>query len=535
MRREDLIKNRLESLDNNVINKKSLAKVPPMGWNSWNTFGGNISEEVIKETADAMKTSGLYEVGYNYVVIDDGYLERKRDSQGKIIPDVSKFPRGFKPLADYIHSLGLKFGMYNSAGTGTCMGLAGSWGYEKSDAEQFAGWEIDYFKYDFCNNPIAGRKNGVDGNTLCPNIIKIIISDDNYEKEYYANCGQLIGKAELRNNMICNLGDNDGEVIFNIESLREGIFDLSIHYVGDNENNKGRQIKVDINGEESEIYYTPIIEGSKIHEIKYINIKVHLKEGNNSLRLYNPFENEEEASIDGAIRSYYEMAKALNSTDRDILLSICEWGERQPWIWGSKLGHIWRTTCDITFCHGEASWKEIIDIYEKNVVLSEYATSEGWNDPDMLVVGLKGLTYEENKSHFSLWCMMAAPLMIGNDIRNMNDDIKRILTNKELIKLNQDILGKQGFRVKKTEDYDILLKPLYNNELGVLIINKSNKSIDLTLSIDELYKYITNVIEGKDYNIKDLWDNELILNNIISINNMPSHDVKVYRISNIIK
>ena len=296
---------RAHALDN------GLALTPPMGWNSWNTFRLNINEDLVKEVADVMVEKGFKDAGYEYVVIDDGWQIR-RDDEGNIIANPDKFPSGIKALADYVHSKGLKFGLYSDAGTLTCGGFPGSQGYEYQDARQYAAWGVDYLKYDWCNT----------GNQSAPD-------------------------------------------------------------------------------------------------------------------------------------SYTLMRNALLMADRPIVFSICEWGTTKPWLWARDVGHLWRTTFDIRPCwdcgqraHSKGVLIEnfigFTKILDQQVGLESYAGPGHWNDPDMLEVGNGDLTYDENKAHFSLWCILAAPLMLGNDVRTLKPEIHEILTNKEVIAVNQDPLGRQG-------------------------------------------------------------------------------------------
>lgn len=298
-----------------------LAQCPPMGWNSWNTFGAAINAQIMYETVDAIIESGLNRVGFEYIVIDD-FWQADHRVNGRLTWDQEKFPDAIKPISDYVHRHGLKFGMYSCAGTHTCGGKPGSFGYEEIDARTFAEWEVDFLKYDYCHVP-----PGEDGPAL-----------------------------------------------------------------------------------------------------------------------------------------FQRMGQALRATGRPILYSICEWGRNRPWDWGSRVGgHMWRTTGDI-----KDQWESIVDIgFEKQNGLGAYAGVGHWNDPDMLVVGMCGKGNEEvaqggcalaeYRSHFTLWCLLAAPLFIGCDLRTMDQQTQKILTNQNLIKINQDSLGRQGYKIGEM---------LYANEIA---------------------------------------------------------------------
>ncbi|XP_010252090.1 PREDICTED: alpha-galactosidase 3 isoform X2 [Nelumbo nucifera] len=276
-----------------------LAQTPQMGWNSWNFFACNINETVIKETADELISTGLAELGYVYVNIDDCWSSPSRSLQGSLVPDPETFPSGIKSLADYIHEKGLKLGIYSDAGVFTCQVRPGSLFHESADAELFASWGVDYLKYD--------------------------------------NCYNLGIKPEKR---------------------------------------------------------------------------------------------------------YPPMRDALNATGHTIFYSLCEWGVDDPALWAGGVGNSWRTTDDIN-----DSWASMTTIADLNDKWAAYAGPGGWNDPDMLEVGNGGMTYQEYRAHFSIWALMKAPLLIGCDVRNMTAETLEILSNKEVIAVNQDPLGVQGRKV----------------------------------------------------------------------------------------
>jgi alpha-galactosidase len=316
---------------------ENLAMTPPMGWNSWNKFACNVSEQLIRETADAMEASGMKDAGYQYIVIDDCW-QVGRDSAGFIIADPDRFPSGMKALADYIHSKGLKFGIYSCAGLKTCGGRPGSRGHEFQDAIQYARWGVDYLKYDWC-----------------------------------------------------------------------------------------------------------FTEGQTARE------------------------------------SYGLMSQALKDAGHPIVFSLCEWGNNKPWEWAANVGHLWRSTGDIFDCfdcsYNHGTWTawgtmKILDMQEG---LRSYAGPGHWNDPDMLEVGVGKLTTSENRAHFSMWCMLAAPLITGNDLRNMPKEVHDILTNRLVISVNQDPLGIQGMRYKTENGFETWLKPLSDGKWALCFLNRSEE------------------------------------------------------------
>jgi alpha-galactosidase len=336
-----------------------LARTPPMGWNSWNRFQCDVSETLIKETADALVATGMRDAGYAYVVIDDCW-QVSRDASGTIVADARRFPSGMKALADYVHSKGLKFGLYSDAGSKTCQGRPGSNGYETEDARQYAAWGVDYLKYDWCST------DGVD---------------------------------------------------------------------------------------------------AKI--------------------------------------AYSTMRDALRATGRPIVFSMCEWGRSQPATWARGVAHLWRTTGDILPCWdcseswGGHGWSRILDM---QVGLEKYAGPGGWNDPDMLQVGNPGLTTAENRAHFSFWALLSAPLMAGNDVRQMTPEVREILLNREVIAVNQDSLGQEGRKIRDDGDLEVWSKPLAGDARAVILFNRGKADATISVSWQEL---------GLPYDaapaVRDLW------------------------------
>jgi len=383
-------------------NDQMLAMTPPMGWNSWNPFGKNVSEQVIKETADALVSSGLKDVGFTYIVIDDIWQGGRDSITGMLYPDPVRFPSGIKALADYIHSKGLKFGIYSDAGTLTCGDRPGSFGYEEKDAKLFAEWGVDYLKYDFC---------------YCPD---------------YA---------------------------------------------------------------------------SKHNDYKM------------------------------AIARYKAMGDALKATGRPIVYSICEWGPRSPWLWGKEVGgHLWRTSYDVADFwdqpRNESSPIGILTSIDVVSNLDRFAGPGGWNDPDMLVVGLNntgfikggGCNEIEYHTQMSMWCMLAAPLMIGCDVRKMNEVTKTILLNKDIIDINQDSLGKQGFRVYRKDGLEAFKKPLSGNRVAIAFLNRNSRDgfISVPLEHLELDPKVT-------YEVYDVWKHETVKQPAGEMTaNMKSHECQVF-------
>lgn len=369
-----------------------LAATPPMGWNSWNGFGCNVDEKLIRETADAIVSSGMKDAGYRYVVIDDCW-QGTRDDQGFIRPNAERFPSGMKALGDYIHSKGLKFGIYSDAGAKTCGGFPGSRGREYQDATTYASWGVDYLKYDWCN-----------------------------------------------------------------------------------------------------------------------------------------------ATGLSALGAYTTMRDALFAAKRPIVLSICEWGDNKPWEWAAPIGHLWRTTGDITNCwdceenHGTWTKLGVLQIVDKQKPIRTSSGPGHWNDPDMLEVG-NGMSVSEDRAHFTMWAMLAAPLIAGNDARTMSQVTREILTNKDVIAIGQDKLGISGYPARTEDGLEMWVKPLANGAFAVCFLNRTGAAKDVEFNWKD--KYISDdsfnrVLDAAktSYKIRDLWaKSDLGTTNTPLKTNIPPHDV----------
>ncbi len=317
-----------------------LAKTPPMGWNSWNKFRGRVDDAGVRSMADAMVSSGMKDAGYLYVNIDDTW-EGARDAQGNIQSN-KKFP-DMKALADYVHSKGLKLGIYSSPGPNTCAGYEGTLGHEAQDARTWAAWGIDYLKYDWC-----GARN-----------------------------------------------------------------------------------------------------------------------------LYT---NEEMQAV------YQKMGDALRATGRPIVFSLCQYGNNDVWKWGADVGgNLWRTTGDI-----RDQWASMTNIGFQQNELAEYARPGHWNDPDMLEIGNGGMSDTEYQTHMSLWSMLAAPLLAGNDLRDMTPAIKAILLNREAIAVDQDKEGKQGHRAWSSGDREIWVRDLAGGGKAVAVFNRGGEAAQVAAKWSDL-------------------------------------------------
>ena len=514
-----------------------VALTPPMGWSSWNLFRHKISEDLIKEIADAMAKSGLADAGYKYVNIDDCWQASSRDADGRLQCDKIHFPSGIKALAEYVNERGVKLGIYSSNGTHTCEDYPASLRHERIDAETFASWGIEYFKYDFCHNKAISN--------LAPRIIAVSFAregDGAIFARYNANDMKLSKMARIVPDEVIDdkcyidgLDSNSGSISVEVEAPEAGEYILHIDIRKDSRDEKFIMAKV--NGvDEYHIYcasrknWTP--EGK-------LQTMVHLEKGVNSVELLNPVG----SRMDSAAIQYKLMGRELkratklyaekNGTEeKPIIYSICEWGFNRPWKWGAEAGNLWRTTGDI-----RADWKSVMLIYEFTVRLAKYSAPGAWNDPDMLEVGNGNLTHEENKSHFALWCMMNAPLILGNDVRKFikadgtvdtDSKVYQILTNKKMIAINQDPLGVQCRRIR-TGLVDVLVKPLEGSKAAVCILNKKSKSASAELELKKLSNLgYLNLPAKSAYDVEEIWDEKLISGADKIVTEIPAHGVKVY-------
>jgi alpha-galactosidase len=345
----------------------TLSATPPMGWNSWNHFAGHVTEDDVKAAADALVSSGMRDAGYIYVNIDDTW-QGKRDTEGNLHPN-SKFP-DMKGLSDYVHSKGLKLGIYSSPGPKTCAGYAGSYGHEEQDAKSYAAWGIDYLKYDLCS------------------------FREVMDKEAPGNPAKQFAMQKA---------------------------------------------------------------------------------------------------------AYEKMHKALEATGRPIVFSLCQYGWNDVWKWGPEVGgNLWRTTGDIN-----DTWTRMTQIGFMQAGLAKFAGPGHWNDPDMLEVGNGGMNFDEYKTHMTLWTILAAPLLAGNDLSKMTAQTKELLMNREVIAVDQDRLGKEGDRVWAQGPEEIWAKPLSGGEKAIGLFNRADtpRKISLKLSM---------VGFGPQAKLRDLWAHQAV-------------------------
>jgi alpha-galactosidase len=361
-----------QALDN------GLGRTPQLGWNDWNSFGCNVTDSLVRQTADAMVSSGMAAAGYTYVNIDDCWSEMSRDGSGNLVPSRTKFPDGMKAVADYVHGKGLKLGIYSSAGTTTCAGFPASLGNEQRDANLWASWGIDYLKYDNC-------------------------------------------------------GDHRG--------------------------------------------------------------------------------------ISGQDR-YIAMRDALAKTGRQIFFAICNWGNDNVLQWGAATGNSWRTTGDI-----QANWNSVMSILDLQPGWAGASHPGAWNDPDMLEVG-NGLSDTESQAHFSLWALLNAPLIAGNDLRTMSAATKAVLTNTEVIAVNQDWGGRQGNRIVDNGNTEVWTKPMANGSVAVVLLNRNSSTATVSTSASQI-----GLGSASSYSVRDLWAHTTSSTSGTISASVPAHGAAMYVVS----
>jgi len=365
-----------------------LAQTPPMGWNDWNAYGCNVSEQLVEQTASAMHNNGMQAAGYQYVNIDDCWMSHNRDGAGNLVADSGKFPGGISALATYVHGLGLKLGIYEDAGTSTCAGYPGSYGHEQQDARTFASWGVDYVKYDWCNIPF----------------------------------GSFSGQSH-------------------------------------------QQV---------------------------------------------------------AQTLYTRMRDALAATGRPMVFSMCNgWDSSvQPASWAGPVANLWRTTADI-----QSNFSSMLSNFHVNVGLASAAGPGAWNDPDMLEIG-NGMSATEDRAEFSLWAEMAAPLIEGSNLTNPSSSTLSILTNKSVIGVDQDSLGKQGTEVSASGGHDVLTKPLSNGDASVVLFNETTSSATISTSAAAIGKS-----GASSYTLTDLWTGATSTTTGTISASVPAHGVVMIRVA----
>ena len=500
------------------------ALTPPMGWSSWNTFRNRIDENLIYDTAVAMKEKGLVDAGYHFVNIDDNWVDNARDDEGRIQADKLTFPNGIPALVEKVNAMGISLGVYSSNGTATCEDLTASLYHEWTDAYTFAKWGVEYFKYDFCHNiPLS---------EYAPLVYAVTISKNGIGRTYDCKEAELSGLARYMKKKgfdgkyVSGLDRREGAMTFDkIEVEEDGVYNVTVHIVKHGQYEKC--LMLEANGIEREVLIFP--SQKRFNMTAKFTVSMRLKKGKNTLKLFNPIGTRADSAMLQYVNMGRQLKKATEKVARDagkpekpITFSICEWGFNQPYKWGRYAGNLWRTTPDI-----RPIWPWIKILYNHTVKLYKYAGVGGWNDPDMLEVGNGKLTFEQNRSHFALWCMMCAPLILGNDLRNISDDVLKIVKNPDLIAINQDALGVPAKRVIKGT-VDVLIKPLADGSVAVCAFNKGGKkkyNLNLKKVLSDEY---ARCKKTENFVATNLWDkSETTTNGVISVS-INKHDSAVF-------
>ena len=500
------------------------ALTPPMGWSSWNTFRNRIDENLIYDTAVAMKEKGLVDAGYRFVNIDDNWVDNARDDEGRIQADKLTFPNGIPALVEKVNAMGISLGVYSSNGTATCEDLTASLYHEWTDAYTFAKWGVEYFKYDFCHNiPLS---------EYAPLVYAVTISKNGIGRTYNCKEAELSGLARYMKKKgfdgkyVSGLDRREGAMTFDkIEVEEDGVYNVTVHIVKHGQYEKC--LMLEANGSEREVLIFP--SQKRFNMTAKFTVSMRLKKGKNTLKLFNPIGTRADSAMLQYVNMGRQLKKATEKVARDagkpekpITFSICEWGFNQPYKWGRYAGNLWRTTPDI-----RPIWPWIKILYNHTVKLYKYAGVGGWNDPDMLEVGNGKLTFEQNRSHFALWCMMCAPLILGNDLRNISDDVLKIVKNPDLIAINQDALGVPAKRVVKGT-VDVLVKPLADGSVAVCAFNKGGKkkyNLNLKKVLSDEY---ARCKKTENFVATNLWDkSETTTNGVISVS-VNKHDSAVF-------
>jgi len=457
-----------------------------MGWSTWNQFKQHISEGIVLEMAQAIKDAGLLSAGYKYINLDDCWQSSIRDENGRLMFDAGMFPSK-DGIVGKLNSMGFKTGLYSSCGTLTCEDMPGSYGYEDIDAKTFASWGVEYLKYDYCHVTDLPTdphfdKSGFANST--PPILYIGVSGlgrDGCEAVINAADAEIKPPAYLNGNAIVGLDCPSAHAAFTVNVPTPGRHQIALGYIKQYSPHK-RFLLLSVNGDPCAQMWFPSTSGW--NSPSRVMAEIELEAGINTITLTNPIRGQREDSI----LRYTKMGEALKKaapTDRPISYAVCEHGRAKPWEWAGELASSWRVTGDI-----RADWAGVLRSYEAAADLWPYQKPGAYNDPDMLEVGIGNLTDEENHSHFTLWCMMSAPLVLGLDVRKATQKTLDLITDKRLISINQDKLMLQASRTVLGAGLDLLIKPLADDHCAVCLLNKSDNNITgITLSPNDIVKF----------------------------------------------
>ncbi len=531
---------------------RGLAPTPPMGWNSWNAFGPAVDEALIETEAQALVSTGMRAAGYDYVVLDGGWALPVRDARGNLQPDPARFPHGIGALAAYVHRLGLKFGIHQAVGMTDCAGRApgtqSAPGGEQQDANTFAGWGVDFVKYDLCRYRFPpGTTPGA------PDLAGVTVLQDGLVVGRYraAAAGNLLTGAARPvacapcpgGQAVTGIGLEGGTVQFrDVKVPSPGTYTLEIAYV--NVDHSGAMLRSPLRRHRMALlsvdggpplatwYPVPTTRTGVVTgwgTLGSLSVPVVLRAGSNTLTFSDP------RSIEDVVRGAYQrMARAIARTGRPMVLSICEYGMTRPWLWAPGVGQMWRTTPDVGDLwsgrpprgdhHHHGSTSIMVALGDEQG-LGAYSRPGGWNDPDMLQVGNRATTLVEDRSMFSLWSVLAAPLMAGNDLSRMTPDVRRILLNREVIAVDQDRLGAGGVRLVDAPGEQVWTKPLSDGSRAVVLLNTGSQPATLRVEARAL-----GLTSEPVYVVRDLWAHRTSIGTGAVEARVPAHGVAMFRI-----
>lgn len=566
------------TFNKNRLYGEAKGDLPALGWNSWNPFQKQINEELIKDIADSFIRLGLDKVGYEYVIIDDGCY-KDRTTAWPLSNNETNFPSGFKAMSNYIHDLGLKYGMYNNSAYRTCGGQAGAYGYEDEFAQMLVDWGVDYLKYDYCSNPWNVNKVSVGPMmrnikvtgtcSACNDFSTTINLAEKAENVSFVGMA-TINAAGYVEGIGFPTGDNGyqlaripGEVILTVEAPADGRYEIELENAAAN-NNAGRTFQVDVNG--TRVFETMVPSTGGNTNYQWTKIEgISLNKGENTIRIYNLKNMESSLDCFAALKE-----SMIAKGGADIKYGICEWGGTMPETWAFKAGgDSYRITSDIANVAGQGKYAWMKYQYDRAVILDKYTGFDtAWADADMMVIGLEDsdktknedgsypkFTHEEDIQHMTAWAMMNSPILLGMDLTKVEegDPVHQVISNADVIALNQDALGIQAKRIKMSingnpEHFttsnrtDILAKPLYDGTVAVMFNNVGRVGSDttMTLTIDEIVAGIGDKIVDVDkfanapqYILTDLWTKEEIVldRNETLKETIAAHDSKTYKIT----
>jgi len=452
-----------------------------MGWSTWNQFHQHISEDLIIAVARSMKDAGLLAAGYRYINLDDCWQASQRDATGQLGFDIGRFPNR-EGLVKKLNDMGFKVGLYSSCGAYTCEDMPGSYGYEDTDAQTFARWGVEYLKYDYCHvvdlptDPHFEQQNFADTTPPILYIGLMPFDGTAAEMRMDAKDAQLTSPAVLQGDAITGLDCPRAAARFTVNVPKGGQYQLALGY--EKRYSPHRKFVLAVaNDEATQVWFPPT---SGWFSPARVTANVTLKQGENTLLLTNPIRGQQ----DDTILRYTKMGQALQQAatlERPICFSICEHGRTQPWLWAGDFGGSWRVCGDIS-----ANWASVLRNYEAAADLWRHQQPGAYNDPDMLEVGIGDFSHDENLSHFALWCMMSAPLVLGFDARKISAETVKLVTNPALIAINQDALQLQASRYTVQSGLDLLLKPLADGSVALCLFNKSDEAMDdITLNLND--------------------------------------------------